>query len=183
MNVYDFFLGGSETTSSTLRWFFLYMARYQEIQKKVQKEIDENIPTGQQISLQDKDRLPYLEALSFEINRKVSLLPTSFPHEVTKNTLFQGYKIPKGTWIVANAESCHRNPKYWKHPNKFSLENFLDEDGKVIRNKEGYLPFSLGIAFEKGVECALDVDLTLNELEYCAEPPNDLPKAEDVNLE
>ncbi|RXG60780.1 cytochrome P450 2L1 [Armadillidium vulgare] len=62
MNVYDLFLGGSETTSSTLRWFFLYMARYQEIQIKVQKEIDENIQTGHQISLQDKDRLPYLES-------------------------------------------------------------------------------------------------------------------------
>ncbi|KAL7638661.1 UNVERIFIED_CONTAM: hypothetical protein RMT77_011233 [Armadillidium vulgare] len=144
INVYDLFFGGSDTTSTTLRWLFLYMAKYEDVQKKVQSEIDENIPKGQLISLQDKDRLPYLEALTFEINRKVSLLPNSLQHVVMKDTHFEGYTFPKGTWVLPDVESCHRNPKYWKHPNRFSLENFLDEDGKVIRNKEGYLPFSLG---------------------------------------
>ncbi|RXG72956.1 cytochrome P450 2L1 [Armadillidium vulgare] len=137
LHVYDFFLAGTETTSSTIRWFFLYMAKNQEIQKKVQKQIDENISKGEQVSLHDKDRLPLLEALNFEF-------PNAIPHEVMEDTVLEGYNIPKGTWIIPDVESCHRNPKYWKLPNEFSLENFLDEDGKVIRNKDGYLPFSLG---------------------------------------
>jgi cytochrome P450 len=36
----DIFIAGTETTSTTLRWFFLYMLEYPDIMKKVQKEID-----------------------------------------------------------------------------------------------------------------------------------------------
>jgi cytochrome P450 len=34
--VFDLFLAGSETTSSTLKWAVLFMAKHQDIQKKVQ---------------------------------------------------------------------------------------------------------------------------------------------------
>ncbi|KAB7500010.1 Cytochrome P450 2L1 [Armadillidium nasatum] len=94
-NMFDFFIAGSETTSSTIRWFFLFMGRFPDIQRRVQKEIDENVPKGQCLSLQDKDKLPTLEALIFEVNRNVSLLPNALPHEVTQNTVLGGYDIPK----------------------------------------------------------------------------------------
>lgn len=50
----DFFLAGSETTSTSLNWSMLFMANYPEIQKKVQKELDEvtggaRVPTMQVI--------------------------------------------------------------------------------------------------------------------------------------
>ena len=36
----DLFLAGTETTSTTLAWAVLYMVREQEVQKKVQEELD-----------------------------------------------------------------------------------------------------------------------------------------------
>ena len=39
--IMDLFVAGSETTSTTLDWAFLYMAEYPGIQKKCQLEIDE----------------------------------------------------------------------------------------------------------------------------------------------
>ncbi len=36
----DFFLAGTETTSSTMEFAFVYMILYPEVQKKVQEEID-----------------------------------------------------------------------------------------------------------------------------------------------
>ncbi|KAB7505057.1 hypothetical protein Anas_09350 [Armadillidium nasatum] len=82
-NIHDFFMAGSETTSSTIRWFFLYMSRFPDVQKR-------------------------------------------------------------GSVVITNFETCHKNPLHWKHPNTFSIDNFLDDEGKLIKNKEGYLPFSLG---------------------------------------
>jgi cytochrome P450 len=37
----DIFMAGAETTSTTLRWFFLYMISYPEVMKRIQAEIDE----------------------------------------------------------------------------------------------------------------------------------------------
>ncbi|KAB7501037.1 Cytochrome P450 2L1, partial [Armadillidium nasatum] len=78
------------------------------------------------------------------VNRHVSFLPNALPHEVTEDIIFEGYDIPKGTIMVPDMVGCHKNPKYWKYPNDFTLENFLDEERNIIRSKEGYLPFSLG---------------------------------------
>jgi len=45
----DFFMAGSETTSTTLTWAMLYMVRYPQVQKKVQEELDRNVgETGAQ---------------------------------------------------------------------------------------------------------------------------------------
>ena len=52
----DLFVAGSDTTSQTIKWFFAYMAKYPEIQKKCQKEIDEVVPNDRLPELQDRDR-------------------------------------------------------------------------------------------------------------------------------
>lgn len=41
--VWDLFVAGSETTSTTLRWAFLYMAKYLEIQGESTDQADETI--------------------------------------------------------------------------------------------------------------------------------------------
>lgn len=41
MSVLDLFVAGSETTSTTLRWAFLYMAKYPEIQGKITDQASE----------------------------------------------------------------------------------------------------------------------------------------------
>ena len=40
VNLFDLFLAGSETTSTTLTWAVLYMVRYPEVQARVQQELD-----------------------------------------------------------------------------------------------------------------------------------------------
>ena len=38
----------------------------------------------------------------------------------------------------------HRSKKYWAKPYKFYPEHFLDDNGLLRKNVEGYLPFSTG---------------------------------------
>ena len=47
--------------------------------------------------------------------------------------------------MVANLTSCHRDPKYWSHPDKFFPEHFLDPSGSFIEDKEGFAPYGYGI--------------------------------------
>lgn len=58
---------------------------------------------------------------------------------------FRGYTIPKGTVIVPNLYSVHRDPSVWDDPNTFNPARFLDEEGKLLR-KEFFIPFGIGKA-------------------------------------
>ena len=60
-NLMDLFLAGSETTSTTLTWAILYMVRNQDVQEKVQKELDKVIGRYKIPSLADKPSLPYTD--------------------------------------------------------------------------------------------------------------------------
>ena len=45
VTLFDLFLAGSETTSTTLNWAVLYMLRYPEVQARVQEELDTVVGT------------------------------------------------------------------------------------------------------------------------------------------
>jgi cytochrome P450 len=38
--LFDLFGAGSETTTTTLRWFFLYLIHHSDIQQRIHQEID-----------------------------------------------------------------------------------------------------------------------------------------------
>ncbi|KAA0201639.1 Cytochrome P450 CYP3213A2 [Hyalella azteca] len=140
----DSFAAGSETTSSTLRWMILYMAINPEIQAKVHKRLDEVVPNDRLPSLNDRNQLQYVDAMLLEVMRLSSLVPIGLLHTATADVTFEGFEIPKGTSFMACSEMCHRNPAYWKHPDKFYPEHFLDDEGKLDGKKEGFLPFLIG---------------------------------------
>ena len=75
INLFDLFLAGSETTSTTLTWAALYMVRYPEVQKKVQEELDNVVGVNRSPSMTDKPNLPYTQAVIMEIQRHSNVLP------------------------------------------------------------------------------------------------------------
>jgi len=54
ISILDLYTAGSETTSSSIRWFILYMAVYPEVQQKVQEELDEKVPKDRLTQLTDE---------------------------------------------------------------------------------------------------------------------------------
>lgn len=56
---------------------------------------------------------------------------------------FRGYTIPKGTVVLPNLWSVHRDPTVWDDPDTFSPTRFLDKEGKLLR-KECFIPFGIG---------------------------------------
>ncbi|XP_072039683.1 cytochrome P450 2F3-like [Amphiura filiformis] len=132
----DFFLAGTETTSTTLRWALLYMMNYPKIQTKIQQEIDTVVGRDRLPKLSDKVDLPYVEAVLHEIQRHASIIHTTGPRYVPEDTTFEGYDIPKGTFLIPNLYSTTRDPSIWQDPDDFYPERFLDDNGCVNKPKQ-----------------------------------------------
>ncbi|XP_061186486.1 cytochrome P450 1A1-like [Saccostrea echinata] len=140
----DFFAAGFETTASTLRWVFLYLAEYQDIQIKIQKEIDEKIGRNKIISLKDRRVLSYTEAVILEIMRIAPVVPLGLPHITTTDVIVKNTKIAKGTVVYFNIFSVMYD-EFWGNPDEFQPERFLDDNGSLIKEKvDNVLAFSAG---------------------------------------
>ncbi|XP_034044409.1 cytochrome P450 2U1 [Thalassophryne amazonica] len=139
----DLFVAGTDTTSNSVLWILLYMVLYPDIQEKVHAEIDEVVGRHRVPSLTDKGSLPFTEAMIMEVQRMAVVVPLAIPHMATETTVFRGYTIPKGTVIVPNLWSVHRDPTVWENPDTFNPARFLDANGKLLR-KEFFIPFGIG---------------------------------------
>ena len=80
VTLFDLFLAGSETTSTSLTWAALYMVRYPEVQTRVQEELDQVVGVERLPSMKDKADLPYTEAVIMEIQRHANIVPMGVQH-------------------------------------------------------------------------------------------------------
>ncbi|XP_069165324.1 cytochrome P450 2L1-like isoform X3 [Procambarus clarkii] len=140
----DIFSAGFDTTSNILRWTILYMIKYPDVQRRVQHQIDDVVPRDTLPSYQHKSRLPLVEAMIHEVLRKASLIALGVMHSNSSDVQLGGYFIPKGSWVFGCTVCCHDDPQYWKQPDQFNIDRFLDAEGNFSGQKEGFLPFSLG---------------------------------------
>ncbi|KAL7632981.1 UNVERIFIED_CONTAM: hypothetical protein RMT77_016691 [Armadillidium vulgare] len=141
---FDLFVAGNDTTSNMTQWFLNYMARFQDVQEKIQKEIDRVVPRGTLPGLQHRNELAYLDATINEVQRHCSMAPLGVFRSTTSDVKIDGYDIPKGTIVMSVAGLSHRNPVYFKDPDKFDPSRFLDKNGKFISTCDGFQAFGIG---------------------------------------
>ncbi|XP_069476870.1 cytochrome P450 2D15-like isoform X3 [Ambystoma mexicanum] len=141
--VFDFFMAGSETTTSTLAWALLYMLENPDVQDRVQEELDSVLGCDQPAHYEDRKRLHYTNAVVHEIQRYANLVPGSVLHACSRDTTFLGLPVPKGTVIYPNLGSVLYDPEHWETPQKFNPGHFLDKDGHFV-SKEMFVAFGTG---------------------------------------
>ncbi|XP_072200331.1 cytochrome P450 2J4-like [Excalfactoria chinensis] len=142
-SINDLFLGGSETTSTTLNWGLLYMVAYPDIQEKVQKELDAVLGPSQTICYEHRRKLPYTNAVIHEIQRFSNIISIGMPRVCVRNTTLLGFPLKKGSIVLPNIASSLYDPEHWEAPRQFSPGHFLDKDGNFV-SQEAFLPFSIG---------------------------------------
>ncbi|XP_073679627.1 cytochrome P450 2J4-like [Garra rufa] len=141
--VVDLFGAGTETTSNTLRWALLFMAKYPDVQEKVQSEIDQVIGQTRQPLMDDRTNLPYTYAVIHEIQRFANIITFTPPRMANKDTTVGGYHIPKGVMVAPLLKSILQDQNEYSTPYEFNPAHFLDENGKFLK-KESFIPFSIG---------------------------------------
>ncbi|KAK7883053.1 hypothetical protein WMY93_029227 [Mugilogobius chulae] len=118
--VLNIFMGGTETTSSTIRFALNVFLKYPEIQ----------VP-------------PFVDAVVHEVQRFIDIVPLGAPHYALHNITFRGYTIPKNTMIFPVLHSVLKEEKQWATPFSFNPQHFLDHNGNFKKNP-AFLPFSAG---------------------------------------
>lgn len=143
MYALDLHFAGTDTTSNTLLTAFLYLSTHPEIQERCQREIDQVLEGKNEASFDDRNNMPYVQAVIHEVQRVANTVPLSVFHCTTKDTELMGYSIPKGTLIIPNLTSVLQEEGQWKYPHEFNPENFLNDQGEFFK-PEAFMPFSAG---------------------------------------
>nr|XP_034359483.1 cytochrome P450 2J3-like isoform X2 [Arvicanthis niloticus] len=138
----DLLVNGTLTPSTALRWALLYITVNPEVQEKVHSEIDRVIGHGRQPSIDDRDSMPYTNAVIHEVLRMGNIVPLNFPREVAADSTLAEFHLPKGTMVLTNLTALHRDPKEWATPDVFNPEHFLEKGH--FKKRQSFLPFSVG---------------------------------------
>ncbi|XP_053972850.1 methyl farnesoate epoxidase-like isoform X2 [Hylaeus volcanicus] len=139
----DLFVAGVDTTDNSLGFVIAFLVVHQDVQNKVHNEIDEVIGKDICPSLNDRNRLPYLNAVLTEVLRLANITGTTLPHRALADTNLLGYGIKKNYSLLANLKSVHMDKEHWGDPEVFRPERFIDDNGQFV-DDSWVIPFGLG---------------------------------------
>lgn len=83
----------------SIRMLILLMCHYQDVQSRVQSEIDDVIGNSALPSCNHKQQMPYTQAVILEMMRYVSQTPLAIPHKCNKDVFLDGYLIEKNAGV------------------------------------------------------------------------------------
>lgn len=157
----DLFQAGTETTSNTLVFGLIYMLNYPRVAEKVREELEVVVGGSNLPKLGDRSQLPYTMCVINEILRLSTVAPLALVHRAVKDVSFDDYIIRKDTLALVSIHSLHMDREYWKDPQVFRPERFMDGDGKMINHEFNLLPFGHGEE-ERGKVVVMDRGTFLN---------------------
>uniref|UniRef100_A0AC34Q533 Cytochrome P450 n=1 Tax=Panagrolaimus sp. JU765 TaxID=591449 RepID=A0AC34Q533_9BILA len=178
----DLWIAGLESTSNTVGFAILYYIRHPRTQYLVKKELDSVIDSDRLITVDDKNKLPYLNAFISETQRLANLLPINLIRKTTKDTTIDGHFIPQGSAVIPQISCVLYDEKIFPEPYSFKPERFVDSEGNLKKIEE-HIPFSIGKRQCMGeslarMELFLLIANLFNQFEFFAEDGKNVPSLE-----
>jgi cytochrome P450 len=133
------FAAGHETTSNALTFTTELLARNPEAQLKILEEISK-------VKSESDDIMHWIKNATYTklvIEESMRLYPPAYfiDRVNSEEDTFEGMILPKGSTLLFSVYEIHRHPNFWKNPEEFNPERFLDENIKFSKN---YYPFGAG---------------------------------------
>jgi cytochrome P450 len=135
-------LAGHDTTAAGMDWVWYNIARFPEVARRCQEEIDAVVGDREPLA-SDIDQLPYLVAT---IKESLRLYPPAigiFLRQTTCDLVIGGFDVPKGSLISLSSYVTHRDPRWFTDPERFDPARFLPNRADEIQNGACF-PFGAG---------------------------------------
>ncbi|KAI0152554.1 cytochrome P450 [Hypoxylon sp. NC0597] len=110
-----FLAAGHETTATAMTWAIYMLSKNPDVQKRLRAEIRERLPpidSDREVTSQEIDQMPYLNAVCSEVLRYYSPVPLTL-REAAVDTTIQGHKVPKGTAIILSPWATNLDKTLW----------------------------------------------------------------------
>jgi cytochrome P450 len=138
------FLAGHETTANALTWTFYLLSQNPEKEAKLHQELKQVLQNERVPTVEDLPNLKYTESVLAESMR---LFPPAWAlgRLAIEDHEFGGYKIPKGSLVLASQFVVQRDRRFWENAETFSPERWEKQSVREAQKKYIYFPFSSGV--------------------------------------
>ncbi|XP_048728501.2 cytochrome P450 2H1-like [Ostrea edulis] len=140
----DMFVAGRDNLMVSTKWILMALVKYPDVQSKCRSEIHEVIGRDQKVQTEDRSKTPYTLATIKEIQRMyspVTLTPFHCPEQDIK---VGEYDIPKDSIIMIDCKAPCKDRQFWKDPEDFKPERFLDMNASQHLPEGCYIPYGAG---------------------------------------
>lgn len=118
------YMAGADTTVTSMAVFLIACMLHPEAQEKARREIDAVVGRDRLPTFEDRQRLPFVDAMCNEVLRWRPVLPIAGPHAASEDGSYEGFFIPKGALVIGNTWSIFRDSSVYPDPDAFKPEGF-----------------------------------------------------------
>ncbi|KAL3456641.1 cytochrome P450 [Aspergillus heterothallicus] len=143
----NLFGAGSDTSSSTLVTFTLACCAFPETLPRAWEELDRVIGPNRSPAFEDEPQLVYVKAFVKEVLRWRSVaIIGGQPHAPINDDTYNGWLIPKNTWVQGNVWAIHHHEREFPDPDRFNPNRYLKDspDARPFPGEKGYMTFGWG---------------------------------------
>ncbi|KAH7865335.1 hypothetical protein Vadar_005309 [Vaccinium darrowii] len=142
--ILNMFMGGTDTTSSTMEWAMAELMKNSTKMKKAQEEVRRVVGKKSKVDEHDIAQMEYLKCVVKETLRLHPPAPFLVPRESSRSAKLGGYDIPQKTRVFINVWAIQRDPNYWDNPEEFLPERFADNPIDFRGQDFQFIPFGAG---------------------------------------
>ena len=134
-------MAGHETTGIATAWAWYWIAKYPDVQRQLQAEVD-RVAGSRAPRFEDLPSLSYTRTV-FEETLRITPPVWAYDRRAREEDEIEGYKISPGMFIALSPYIMHHHPRFWDKPDEFDPARFSPE--QVARRPQyAYFPFGGG---------------------------------------